>query len=255
MNTFDHAQMIQSVTLVGLGGTGSQLARSLCRVIYDLKQRRKHVPVIRFVDPDRIEPKNLGRQAFSVGDIGDFKSAVIARRFCYSLGLEIEYFTEPFNADKHADRPTFLIGAVDNHLARREMARSDCLALECGNHKDGGQVSIGNTGDVERVQQSIQSGNYRYLPNAGLLFPSLLEPDPETEAAPQPAASCAELVEIGAQSLLVNDFMACAAAQYIFLILNHLPVCIFLTFIDSETLSMRSLPISPDNLEAYLKWE
>ena len=117
MNTFNHGQMIQSVTLVGLGGSGSQLARSLCRVVYDLKLRQKHVPLLRFVDPDRVEAKNLGRQAFSPGDIGDFKSAVAARRFSYSLGLEIEYFTEPFNADKHTDRSTLLVGAVDNHVA------------------------------------------------------------------------------------------------------------------------------------------
>src|SRR5450432_3868132 len=148
MNTFNNGQMIQSITLVGLGGTGSQVARSLCRVVYDLKQRRKHIPTLRFVDPDRVENKNLGRQAFSAGDIGDFKSAVLARRFSYSLGLEIEYFTEPFNAEKHSDRGTLLIGAVDNHLARREMAHADILMLDCGNHKTGGQIVLGNTSDL-----------------------------------------------------------------------------------------------------------
>ncbi len=253
MNTFNHGQMIQSVTLVGLGGTGSQLARSLCRIVYDLKLRRKHVPHIRFVDPDRVEPKNLGRQAFSAGDIGDFKSAVAARRFSYSLGLEIEYFTELFDADKHTDRSTFLIGAVDNHLARRELTRFEGLSLDCGNHRSGGQVVLSNTGDPERVRDGLRTGSYHYLPHAGLLFPALLEPEPES--TPQPAASCGDLVDSGDQSLLVNDFMACAAAQYLYLVLNHLPVPTFLTFIDSEALAMRSLEISPDNLKAYLQGE
>jgi len=37
---FDPPQMIRDVVLVGCGGTGSALARSLCRIVYDLNHRR-----------------------------------------------------------------------------------------------------------------------------------------------------------------------------------------------------------------------
>ena len=120
---FDPPQMIQEVVLVGAGGTGAQLARSICRTVYDLKRRRKHPPAIRIVDPDRIEGRNVGRQLFTQpeADRGDYKAETLARRFNYSLGLAVEWFNEPFDADKHAGCYSLVCGAVDNHLARRKL--------------------------------------------------------------------------------------------------------------------------------------
>jgi hypothetical protein len=43
---------ISEVVLVGGSGTGSQLARTLCRVVYDLRHRRRYIPALHFVDLD-----------------------------------------------------------------------------------------------------------------------------------------------------------------------------------------------------------
>ncbi len=249
---FDPPQMIQEVVLVGAGGTGSQLARSICRIVYDLKRRRKHIPTIRIVDPDRIEISNVGRQLYTQAeaDAGAYKAESLARRFNYSLGLAVEWFNEPFDADKHAGRYSLICGAVDNHLARREIARAECLTLDCGNHAESGQIVLGNTDDLELVRQCIHTGRYHYLPNFTLLFPALLEPDPAP--VPQPAASCAELVETGAQSLLINDLIATVAAQYVYKLLNHEPVTTFLSFCDAGSLNVKSIPLTADNLRVYL---
>ncbi|MHB8628560.1 MAG: hypothetical protein ACYDBJ_20265 [Aggregatilineales bacterium] len=101
----------------------------------------------------------------------------------------------------------------------------------------------------------IQSDRYTYLPNAALLFPQLLEPERIEMApavAPPPAASCATLVETGAQGLLVNDLAGIVAGEYLYKLLNGLPVLSFVTFADTETLSMRSVPITAENLKQYL---
>lgn len=87
--TFDYHQQISEVVLVGCGGTGSQVARSLCRIVYDLRRRGHHTPSLKFVDPDVIEPKNVGRQMFLDADCGLFKSQVLATRFNLALGLGI----------------------------------------------------------------------------------------------------------------------------------------------------------------------
>ena len=92
---------------------------------------------------------------------------------------------------------------------------------------------------------------YPYLPNAALLFPALLEPEPIPEPATE-ARSCADLVLQGDQHLLVNDWMACAAASYLYALLRRQPVTTFATFVSLDGLSVRSLPICHDELSTYL---
>src|ERR1700694_4560507 len=99
---FDFHQQISEVVLVGCGGTGSQVARTLCRVVYDLRRRDHHIPSLKFVDPDVIEMKNVGRQMFTEADIGKYKATILARRFNLAMGLNIVAYSEPFDADKHA---------------------------------------------------------------------------------------------------------------------------------------------------------
>ena len=55
MTTFDPHMHIKEVILVGLGGTGAQIARSVARLVYDMGRARLHVPVVRFIDPDTVE--------------------------------------------------------------------------------------------------------------------------------------------------------------------------------------------------------
>jgi len=251
---FDFHQQISEVVLVGLGGTGSQVARTLCRIVFDLRRRGHHTPSIKFVDPDCVEPKNVGRQMFTEADIGRNKATTLARRFNLAMGLNIVAYPELFDAEKHAGHyGRLLVGCVDNHLARLELSKVRALWLDCGNDRASGQVCLGNTSRKEEVQRCIKSGQYTQLPNAALLFPQLLEPEPTPEPKRIPTASCADLVETGDQSLLINDAVGIFAGEYLYKLLNHLAVYSFLTYIDTESLSMRSLPITSENLKSYLE--
>ncbi len=254
--TFDPYQMLSEVVLVGVGGTGSQWARQVCRMVYDLAARQRHVPTITFIDPDRVELSNVGRQLFTAADVGAYKAETLARRFNCSLGLAVRWCNEPFEAKRHAGRFTLLLGAVDNHLARRELAQAvdeyGCIWIDAGNHTESGQVVIGNCGQAEQVLSGVgKSTRCTYLPHAGLIFPALLEP--EAAPAAPPAASCAERVAQGFQHLLINDLMAAAAAHYTYKLLYHEPVTTHVTFLDGDSLAMRSQPITADNLRFYLR--
>jgi tRNA A37 threonylcarbamoyladenosine dehydratase len=66
---FNFHQNINEIVLVGCGGTGAQWARAIARICFDLTRRRQHVPAIRFVDPDRIEARNCGRQMYMLRGI------------------------------------------------------------------------------------------------------------------------------------------------------------------------------------------
>lgn len=251
---FDFHQQISEVVLCGCGGSGSQAARTLCRVVYDLRRRGHHVPSLKFIDPDHVELKNVGRQMFTEGDIGHNKAVTLASRFNLAMGLGIVAYAEPFDAEKHASRyGTLVIGCVDNHLARLELSKARGLWLDAGNDRTSGQVCIGNTSDRAEAQRCIKSGQFTYLPNAALLFPQLLEPEaaPAVEASP-PAASCADLVETGDQALVVNDMIGIVVGEYVYKLLNRSPVTTFLTYVDTEALSMRSVPITSDTVRQHL---
>src|SRR5690242_15728890 len=119
---FDFHQQLSEVVLVGTGGTGSQVARTLCRIVYDLRRRGHHTPSLKFVDPDVVDLKNVGRQMFTESQIGKPKATTLAAHFNLAMALGIVAYAELFDADKHASHyGSLVIGCVDNHLARREL--------------------------------------------------------------------------------------------------------------------------------------
>ena len=244
--TFDPFLHPKEIVLVGCGGTGSQLARAVARLVYSMKSAGQSTPKVSFIDPDVIEPANVGRQLFIHAEVGLHKAEALARRFNYSLGLAIEWHNEAFNPVRHMDRysGTILLGAVDNHLARRALAQAErALWIDCGNHRNGGQVVIGNTDDREAVLNGLDAASdvTRYLPNAALLYPELLQPD---EDEPTADLSCAELAQQGEQGVLINGFIANIAAEYLRKLLQREPITTYQTIFSGDVLSMRSTPIT-----------
>ena len=256
MNVFDPMIHISTITLVGCGGTGGQLARTIARIVYDMKQRRMHTPKIRLIDPDIVEMGNTGRQLFVPNDCGKNKAAVLGQRFNRALGLDIEWITEPVDAEKHFDRHSsnLVIDAVDNYEARKEIFRVNNLSISCGNHSNSGQICIGDTSDRDFMLCHIDgdNGKYRHLPNAALLFPQLLEPEFEIEPIAEPI-SCTAAVMEGSQHLLVNDLVACVAGQYLYKLLHRIPIGSFLSYVSVDTMTVRSIPIEKSELLAYLQ--
>lgn len=257
---FDHPKEIKRIIVVGLGGTGSQWARSIARILYDMRDRHLTIPQLTFIDPDAVEMKNVGRQMFTAADVGKSKAEVLARRFNSALGLDINWRAEPFNAlrdiEDHSwtSRTTLLCGAVDNHKARRELAKKpDAIWIDAGNHFQTGQVVIGNIGSWHTVRDSLadtakkKKAEIHYLPHASLLFPDLLKP-------PAPDAkdlSCADLVRFGEQHLLINEMVAGIAANYVFKLMYRLPISSFITYVDLDGLNVKSVPITAEALLAY----
>jgi PRTRC genetic system ThiF family protein len=248
--------------VVGLGGTGSALARHIARTVYHMKSLNIQTPkAIKFIDPDVVELTNVGRQMFTAADIGQYKAEVLARRFNAALGLGIEFYNEAFDASKHCEdrwQQPVLIGCVDNHLARRELAKVKGVWIDCGNERTTGQVIIGNHASPSAIRRQIESVSdespetWKHLPNAAMVFPSLLEPAPESEQSNIVDISCADLLATGDQHLLINDQVASIAATYFYRLAFRQPITSFMTFVDIEGLSMRSVQITRENIEAYV---
>lgn len=254
---FEPRHGINHVVLIGVGGTGSALARTIARILYDMNRRGMFTPRFTLIDPDTVEEKNVGRQAaFAPGDIGQNKAVLLSRRFNLVLGLSSTAIPELFDPDSHPNgHGALLIGCVDNHRARQSLSQAEGIWLDCGNHAadPSGQVVCGNSSDRAEVLNSLERIDKRggvtyHLPNAALIFPELLEP--EQEPTLDPEASCAELVEAGTQHLLVNDAIATAAASYAYRLLHRIPLTHFMSYVSLD--AMHAILISTETLRAHL---
>lgn len=211
-----------SLTLVGCGGTGSHIASGLASLALELGHRGiPFASPIRFIDPDRVELANVGRQLFCAADIGKPKAQVLAERMMAAYGLPVTAHVEPF-AEHHIDAihrsqqggiMSIVIGAVDNVAARREIAtRVGQLAthtwwLDTGNENHSGQVALGNVTSKKDLKHSVSLGLIDRLPAPSIVYPDLIATPPATKHKSK-APSCAELTAAGEQSLMVNRMAA-----------------------------------------------
>ena len=232
-----------AITLAGCGGTGSFLALALARLAWHCRESHLAELNLTFVDPDRVEPKNLGRQNFAPAEVGQYKAEALARRYSLAFGLQIRYFDEALQA-AHLDRKTryaddwlhILIGCVDTTAARRDIAGicnkwdGRLWWLDCGNHDQAGQVCLGNRAGVEMSPLGFCVG----LPLPSIQHPELVRKERRRKR------NCADDLLAGAQSLMVNQLVASWAASYLYrLVVTHdLDVCA--TYFDLEAGSARS---------------
>jgi PRTRC genetic system ThiF family protein len=251
------------VLLVGAGGTGSTLALFLAGLAYHARQKGIRVELT-LVDPDVVEMKNCGRQAVSLqaamaGDVP--KVDDLALRLNAAYGLDIVAWPERYEAEmgaawfhegsSGAARLHLIIGCVDSHSGRREIARTveafrgRIWALDSGNDRVSGQVLIGNTTDVDQIRLD-PLGLCSGLPSPYLQEPGLLEPEPEA-----PTLSCAGMTLAGAQSLMVNRLAAAIAAQYVTGFVLQRQVTQMGTTFGLEPTVMTSRLITAKNLRKY----
>ncbi len=91
---FDPNMYIKTVTIVGIGGTGAQVARIVGRITYDMQRARRHASQIVLIDPDTIEEKNVGRQLFSPSLLGKNKAECVGKMLNLALGLDVRWIPD-----------------------------------------------------------------------------------------------------------------------------------------------------------------
>ena len=251
------------IMLVGVGGTGSTLALFLAGLAYHARQKDIRVELT-LVDPARIEQANVGRQAFAPAEAqggGLSKAASLALRLNCAYGLEIAARPVPYEAEmgarwfhqggRGATCRHLIIGCVDSHIGRQEIAKTVAAfhgriwALDSGNERTNGQVLIGNTTDVERIRLG-PLGLCSGLPSPYLQELGLLEPGAETRPL-----SCAGMMLADEQSLMVNRLAAAIAAQYVTAFVLQRQVTQMGTYFNLEPTVMTPCLITAANLRRY----
>ena len=187
-----------STTVVGCGGTGGFVAEGLCRLL-------PNEETLLLIDHDRVEPHNLRRQNFFEGDVGKFKSQVLAERLSRQYGRKVGYCTSPYT--RHLLKGSELggrfqtyaaqglvVGCVDNAGARREIMESMRFGswwLDAGNGRHSGQVLLGNALVASEMEKAFnpEDQTVHALPVPSLQAPDLLMPSElrrEGATAPRP---------------------------------------------------------------------
>ena len=209
-----------TITLVGCGGTGSHIASGLVSIAQALRDRSIAVD-LSFIDPDRVEVKNVGRQLFSAGDVGEAKAEVLAGRLNAAFGERIMSAVRGVDALDLLPSPTvrdvlhIVIGAVDNPAGRAiiadvvKSANGQLWWLDAGNENHSGQVLLGNTATNAALRGAIALGMVDRLPAPNLMYPDLVK-TPKAKKTKR-GSSCAELTASGEQSLMINRLMAAYA--------------------------------------------
>lgn len=250
------------IVLAGCGGTGSFAALHLARIAYEARRAGLHLEMI-FCDPDRVEERNIGRQNFCPAEIGLPKAMALASRYNLAFGLRIGAVQARIGESGQMARWSnrsgnvlLVIGCVDSPAARREIAAGfapygpRAWWLDAGNDDYDGQVLIGNS----RRQVIDPLIGCLEWPYPSLQEPRIVQQEAGEEGrggagargveAEQAELSCAELLALNVQSLMINQAMAGWIGVYAsrLLLSRDLDVC--QTWVNLRSGLVRSEPIS-----------
>ncbi|MFV9505794.1 MAG: PRTRC system ThiF family protein [Oscillochloridaceae bacterium umkhey_bin13] len=244
-----------TICLVGCGGTGSHLAMSLARIAVHLRERGGPLLQLCFIDGDRVERANLGRQLFSPAKLGRNKATTLADRLNAALGLAIQAVPAMATAELLRElAPPYqaigvLVGAVDGAMGRRALHQALAqqqwrLWLDVGNEHAWGTVLIGSATERQQLIGACALGGLcTALPAPSLSYPHLLDQQPLVKAD-----ACAPAMRDERQSLMVNQAMAAITGQYLYQLIVARQLTTFETALDLVSLTMRSTAITPGNL-------
>lgn len=181
--------------IIGCGGVGSFLAPTLCMLT-----GKENITLI---DGDRLEAKNLNRQLFAEGEIGINKAEALARK--YGCQYVDEWYSESLMPHNDGD---WLIGVVDNHIARRAILNSvdrfGCKAILAANEVHSSEA-------------------YAYLPDwrGTAIDPRMMYPEINTDHTGDPRAAaigCTGEAQQANVQLVTANFMAAALAAHMFVV-------------------------------------
>ena len=228
-----------TVSLVGCGGTGSQMLTNLGRIDFALKNLGHPGMHVTAFDPDEISESNIGRQLFSPADIGQNKATVLITRVNRFYGLDWEAVTAKYSK---SGRSNIIISCVDTARARIEIEKTFPVKpgnmnpydipfywLDIGNTQRTGQVVLG----------TVLSPKGIYLPNIIKMFPDIEAMDNEEDQGP----SCSLAQALTRQDLFINSTLATLAADLLWKLFREMRLNYHGVFVNLDTMKMNPISV------------
>jgi PRTRC genetic system ThiF family protein len=195
------------ITIVGCGGTGSQIATGMV-YLHQALLASGHPYGLRvfLIDGDRITETNCVRQPFCRSEVGLYKAVVLINRLNMFWGLDWEAVPHFVRCGQDVPDSDFLISCVDTRAARAVLSRVVSLKsrrffywLDAGNLADRGQFVLGQPLRRDRKDRA------KRLPCVHELFPSIVHA-PADKRDRLPACSAAEAIQM--QEPYINSTLA-----------------------------------------------
>lgn len=201
-----------TVNLIGAGGTGSQVLGALARMDYALYKLGHPGLYVKVYDADVVTEANIGRQLFSVAELGINKANALVTRINSFYGTDWKAEPEMYSGDGDQRLANITITCVDNLAARITIGKNlrnkggydNTKALywvDFGNQTDRGQVILGSLHKIEQPK-SKKYKTVDKLKCVDEIF-DLSQVD-ETESGP----SCSLAEALSKQDLFINSFLA-----------------------------------------------
>lgn len=238
------------VTLVGVGGTGSEMLDGLVRLHMALVKLEHPGLDVTVYDPDQVSSANIGRQRFYPGDEGQFKALIAVNRINLFNGLDWQAYPQRFSSDsdtssflQYSSRKTLLVSCVDSAAARADIGKhlgehGEYLWLDTGNDERSGQVIMGTIGRFWKQK----------LPHVYDLYPEL---DGQSD---DDTPSCSFEEAIASQDLMINRVVADAATDLIWTLVRKGVIETHGAFVEASP--MRVQPLAIDEMVwASLGWQ
>ncbi len=149
-----------TVSMIGTGGTGSQVLTCLARINHALQALGHPGLYVQAYDHDSVSESNIGRQLFSVSDLGLNKADVLITRLNRFFGTD--WVSHPKRFDKESGCNNITISCVDNIKSRLEIEKilkkgrngndysERFYWMDFGNGQNFGQVVLGTIGKIRQ---------------------------------------------------------------------------------------------------------
>ena len=200
------------IYLIGAGGTGGFTFTNLVRLLAGTKTP------ITICDGDIVEPKNLKRQQFGKADIDMSKANALANWALYNIldcppiTVNDRYVTDSDEllAEICINTPDkavpIVISAVDNVATRKLINKTledlpEYIAIDSGNHDQGGQVVLTTNLDTTE-SQGFETPKKVKLANMLQVYPEIANIDDKNPGIEQ---SCDDVVESEPQAMMANS--------------------------------------------------
>lgn len=196
--------------IVGVGGTGSLLARDIPKLLIG----SNHLMIL--VDGDKVEKKNMVRQSYQEHDIGEYKAVALASKInafygniCEAINTYItkdELLTKL--QDSYDDYVPVICGCVDNDATRKILEYTfntldNCIYLDSANEKYEGNIYIAAKADGKKI---------------GILRSEVYDLSLDLHPSDK---SCQELAASNIQFLMTNAKMATCMLEHISAIVSN----------------------------------
>ena len=256
------------VVLVGAGGNGSQMLSALARMNHALQQLGTPGLHVTVYDPDTVETPNIGRQLFSVGEMGQNKAECLVTRFNRMFGTDWVAEPRAFDAGKD-NQGNIIITCVDNIKTRLEIGRVframnitkkmvdkyhrthggtafneynenyHFYWLDLGNTQDSGQAVLGSNRVPQPASETYNT--VEYLPILTEVFD--LKKLKEEDSGP----SCSMAEALSKQDLFINSTLVQASASLLWSLLHDTAIDTRGLYLNLDNYRMSPMTISKND--------